>query len=103
MGRDNAREMGLGSGVDWVQVRRDVNRSNSLSKNERSERKERCQMLDHPTLNPVDELYEAVEGDEGADGSPVIDAINYQSINLSQVDKNSRFIAGLPLLRHQSH
>ncbi|VUC36862.1 unnamed protein product [Clonostachys rosea] len=98
MSRDTARDMGLGGGVDWVQVRRDVNRSNSLSKNERSERKERCQMLDHPTLNPVDELYEAVEGDEGADGSPVIDGINYQAINLSQVDKNSRFISGLPPL-----
>lgn len=94
--RDSAREMGLGNGVDWVQVRRDVNRSNSLSKKERTDRKERCQMLDHPTLNPVDELYECVEGDEGADGNPVLDPVNYQAINLGQVDKNSRFVSGLP-------
>ncbi|KAH7318538.1 putative SH3-domain protein Cyk3 [Stachybotrys elegans] len=92
--RDPARDMGLGGGVDWVQVRRDVNRSNSLSKNERTERQERCLMLDHPALNPVDELYEGVEGDEGADGMPVQEPVNYQAINLSQVDKNSRFIAG---------
>ncbi|KEY69878.1 hypothetical protein S7711_06434 [Stachybotrys chartarum IBT 7711] len=96
--RDTARDMGMGAGVDWVQVRRDVNRSNSLSKIERTERQERCQMLDHPSLNPVDELYESVEGDEGADGMPVHEPLNYQSINLSQVDKNSRFISEPPPL-----
>jgi transglutaminase/protease-like cytokinesis protein 3 len=95
-GRDAAREMGLGSGVDWVQVRRDVNRSNSLSRNERVERKERCQMLDYPALDPVDELYNCMDGDEGADGMPVVEPTNYQAINFSQVDKNSRFINNLP-------
>lgn len=95
-GRDAATDMGLGAGVDWVQVRRDVNRSNSISKNEQIDRRERCQMMDHPALNPVDELYEAVEGDEGADGEPVDEPTNYQSINLTQVDKNSRFVSGLP-------
>ena len=94
--KDNAREMGLGNGVDWVQVRRDVNRSNSLSRIERTERAERCQMLDHPSLNPVDELYEGVEGDEDAEGNPVMDPVNYQAINFSQVDKNSSFVGGLP-------
>ncbi|RFN50141.1 putative sh3-domain protein cyk3, partial [Fusarium flagelliforme] len=94
--RETATEMGLGAGVDWVQVRRDVNRSNSLSTIELTERRERCQMMDHPALNPVDELYEGVEGDEGADGEPVPEPVNYQAINLSQVDKNSRFISGLP-------
>lgn len=95
-GIDASKEMGLGNGVDWVQVRRDVNRSNSLSKIEKNERRERSEMLDHPALNPVDELYESVEGDEGADGQPVRQPVNYQSINLSQVDKNSRFISSLP-------
>jgi hypothetical protein len=94
--RDAAREMGLNNGVDWVQVRRDVNRSNTLSKNERSERRDRCQMLDYPAIDPVDELYDSIEGDEGADGLPVRDPVNYQGINLSQVDKNSRFISSLP-------
>ncbi|KAJ0381435.1 hypothetical protein COL26b_000109 [Colletotrichum chrysophilum] len=95
-GREAAREMGMANGVDWVQVRRDVNRSNSLSKNERNERRDRCQMLDYPALNPVDELYDGIEGDEGADGSPVEDPIDYQALNLTQVDKNSRFISSLP-------
>ncbi|SPQ21098.1 354b3e14-567c-422a-86f5-ee6952e325ea [Thermothielavioides terrestris] len=95
-GRDPGREMGPGGGVDWVQVRRDVNRSNSLSENELVERKERCQMLDYPALNPVDELYNSIDGDEGADGMPVAEPINYSAINLSQVDKNTRFLASLP-------
>lgn len=89
-------DMGMGSGVDWVQVRRDINRSNSLSINERVERKERCQMLDYPALDPVEELYNAIDGDEGADGNPVEEPINYHAINLTQVDKNSRFLVSLP-------
>ncbi|KPM41292.1 hypothetical protein AK830_g5221 [Neonectria ditissima] len=95
-GRDAAMDMGLSGGVDWIQVRRDINRSNSISRNEQIERRERCQMMDHPALNPVDELYQAVEGDEGADGEPVEEPINYHTISLTQVDKNSRFISGLP-------
>lgn len=91
-----SREGGSNGAVDWVQVRRDVNRSNSLSKIERAERRDRCQIQDHSALNPVDELYEGIEGDEGADGQPIIDAINYQSINFAQVDKNSRFISEPP-------
>ncbi|KAI1498203.1 hypothetical protein F5X99DRAFT_337409 [Biscogniauxia marginata] len=96
--RDTARDMGMSSSssVDWVQVRRDVNRSNTLSRIERSERRDRCQMLDYPAIDPVDEFYESVEGDEGADGHPIREPINYQGINLGQVDKNSRFISSLP-------
>lgn len=95
-GRDSGRDSGSGGGVDWVQVRRDVNRSNSLSQNERLERIERCQMLDYPAIDPVHELYSSIDGDEGADGLPVAEPINYMAINLSQVDKNSRFLTNLP-------
>ncbi|KAL2152517.1 hypothetical protein VTH82DRAFT_5701 [Thermothelomyces myriococcoides] len=95
-GREHAREPNHGSGVDWVQVRRDVNRSNSLSQKELLERKERCQMLDYPAIDPIDELYKSIEGDEGADGMPVADPVDYQALNLSQVDKNSRFLTNLP-------
>ncbi|KAH9901859.1 hypothetical protein F4778DRAFT_128576 [Xylariomycetidae sp. FL2044] len=96
LSRGAARDMGLANSVDWVQVRRDVNRSNTLSRNERSERRDRCQMMDYPAIDPVDELYESVEGDEGDDGMPVREPVNYQGINLVQVDKNSRFISSLP-------
>ena len=98
-GRDAASEMGLGggnAGIDWVQIRRDVNRSNSLSRIERVERKERCQMMDYPSISPVEEIYENCDGDEGADNNPVTEPTNFQAVNLSLVDKNARFINSLP-------
>ncbi|RAL61550.1 hypothetical protein DID88_009589 [Monilinia fructigena] len=94
-----ANELGPGSsttGVDWVQVRRDINRSNSLSKIERIERKERCQMMDYPAISPVEELLEGCDGDEGVNGKPVAQPTNFQAINLKLVDKNTRFINSLP-------
>lgn len=100
--RDAAKDMGLGvgantaTGVDWVQMRRDVNRSNSLSQNERSDRAERCQMLDIPVTNPVEMFYETVEGDESADGSPISDPTDFQMCNLAMVDKSARFVSNLP-------
>ncbi|KAJ5051025.1 uncharacterized protein L3040_002890 [Drepanopeziza brunnea f. sp. 'multigermtubi'] len=97
-GHHPATDMGLGgnSGNDWVQVRRDVNRSNSLSHIERVERKERCQMMDYPAISPVAELYEQCDGDEGADGNPIPEPTNFQAVNLTLVDKNTRFINSLP-------
>ncbi|KAF2673906.1 hypothetical protein BT63DRAFT_445793 [Microthyrium microscopicum] len=91
-----AREMGLGGTMDWVQVRRDVHRSNSLSKNERRERAERCQMLDIPVIAPVEELLQCVEGDEGLDGLPVVEPTDFTVCNLGMVDKSARFVANLP-------
>ncbi|KAJ9659562.1 hypothetical protein H2201_007311 [Coniosporium apollinis] len=91
-----ARDMGLGGGNDWVQVRRDVNRSNSISRNERIERAERCQMLDVPVLNPVDLLYETAEGDEGLDGLPIADPTDFTACNLALVDKTARFVNSIP-------
>lgn len=96
--RSAAKEMGLGgsSGVDWVQMRRDVNRANSLSRNERNERAERCQMMDIPVTTPCDIFNECVEGDEGADGSPVTNPTDFQTINMALVDKGARFVTNLP-------
>ena len=97
-GRDAAREMGLGGGnIDWVQVRRDVNRSTSLSAMERKDRAKRCQMLDHPVIYPVDELYETADGDESIDGVPISEPTDFSSTaNLHLVDKASRFVSNLP-------
>ncbi|KAF2742214.1 hypothetical protein M011DRAFT_453642 [Sporormia fimetaria CBS 119925] len=85
------------SSVDWVQVRRDVNRSNSLSKNERIERAERCQMMDIPAISPIDILYESAEGDEGLDGLPIAEPTDFTMANLQLVDKSTRFINSIPL------
>ncbi|KAK4996573.1 hypothetical protein LTR66_003849 [Elasticomyces elasticus] len=93
----SARDMGLGGGSDWMQVRRDINRSNSLSRNEKDERAERCEMLEIPVLNPIDELHEQAEGDEGLDGLPITEPTDFGSTpNLALVDKSVRFISNLP-------
>ena len=84
------------SGIDWVQIRRDVNRSNSLSRNERSERAERCQMMDYPVIAPVDELLASVEGDEGLDGLPIEQSTNFNAVNFQLVDKSARFVNSVP-------
>lgn len=91
-----ARDMGLGGGNDWMQVRRDVNRSNSLSRKEREERAERCELLDLPCLNPIEQLHELAEGDEGLDGLPITEPTDFNSPNLALVDKSTRFIQSLP-------
>ena len=94
--KDAAREMGGGSTIDWVQVRRDVNRASSPSRNERIERAERCQMLDRPVIYAVEELYETVEGDESIDGLPISEPTNFASANLTLVDKSARFVNSVP-------
>ncbi|KAJ5981400.1 hypothetical protein N7522_013821 [Penicillium canescens] len=96
--RDSARDMGVGgaSTIDWVQVRRDVNRASSPSRNERVERAERCQMHDHPVIYSVEELYDTAEGDESIDGQPISEPTNFNAANLNLVDKSARFISSLP-------
>ncbi|KAF3479516.1 uncharacterized protein GIQ15_06492 [Arthroderma uncinatum] len=94
-GRDASTDTGLG-GNDWVQVRRDVNRATSPSRNELVERVERCQMMETPVIYAVEELYECAEGDEGIDGLPVTEPTNWAAVNLQLVDKSSRFINSLP-------
>ncbi|KAI9784891.1 MAG: cytokinesis protein 3 [Peltula sp. TS41687] len=85
-----------GSSIDWVQVRRDVNRSNSLSMNEKVERQERCQMMDIPVIKPVEALYELASGDEGVDGHPISQPTDFQAVNLGLVDRGARFVNSLP-------
>ncbi|KAI9740488.1 MAG: cytokinesis protein 3 [Cirrosporium novae-zelandiae] len=96
-GGTTASNMGLGGTMDWMEVRRDVNRSNSLSLIEKNERKDRCAMMDHPVIDPVGVLYEAAEGDESIDGLPVSEPTNFQVVaNLALVDKSARFINSIP-------
>ncbi|OJD14956.1 hypothetical protein AJ78_04739 [Emergomyces pasteurianus Ep9510] len=97
-GKNAARDMGLGATVDWVQVRRDVNRATTPSRHELVEKAERCQMLDCPVIYAVEELYESAEGDEGIDGLPIAEPTNWGAVNLQLVDKNVRFINSLPAL-----
>ena len=100
--RDIIRDMGLGSSssaVDWVQVRRDVNRATSPSRHEKIERAERCQMMDYPVIYAVEELQETAEGDESIDGLPISEPSDFLLAgNLSLVDKSARFVTSLPPL-----
>jgi hypothetical protein len=91
-----AKDMGLGGSSDWMQVRRDINRSNSLSRREREERSDRCQMLDLPAIRSIDQLHELAEGDEGLDGLPVTEPTDFNTPSLALVDKNMRFIQSIP-------
>jgi hypothetical protein len=96
-GRDAAAEMGLGGASgDWLVVRRDINRSNTPGPSERQERANRCNMLDHPVICPVEELYTDREGDENAEGGPVYEPFQLSNPSFSQVDKAARFITSLP-------
>ena len=97
-GRDAAKEMGLGSGAasDWLMTRRDVNRSNTPGPSERQERADRCHMLDHPVICPVDELYTDRQGDEDSEGRPVYQPFQLSNPSFSQVDKAARCITSLP-------
>lgn len=94
MRRDSARD--VGSTIDWVQVRRDVNRASSPSRNERVERAERCQMMDNPVIYAVEELHDTAEGDESIDGLPISEPTNFGTVNLNLVDKSARFVNSLP-------
>ena len=91
-----ARDMGLGGSSDWMQVRRDINRSNSLSRRERDDRAERCEMHDIPVLNPIEQLHEIAEGDEGLDGLPITEPTDFNMPNLALVDKSTRFLQSVP-------
>ncbi|OAX85403.1 hypothetical protein ACJ72_00214 [Emergomyces africanus] len=96
--KNAARDLGLGATMDWVQVRRDVNRATTPSHHELIERAERCQMLDCPVIYAVEELYESAEGDEGIDGLPIAEPTNWGAVNLQLVDKSVRFINSVPPL-----
>lgn len=91
-----ATSMGLGGGGDWMQVRRDVNRSNSLSQRERDDRAERCELHELPVLRPVDLLLEMAEGNEGLDGLAIAEPTDFNLPNLVLVDKSTRFIQNVP-------
>lgn len=96
--RDPASEMGLAGsgGVEWIQVRRDVNRATTPSRHERVERAERCEMMDHPVIYAVEELHETTEGDEGIDGLPLSEPTDWGAVNLASVDKSARFEYSFP-------
>jgi hypothetical protein len=59
--------------IEWQNVRRDVNRANSPSPQERTEHRERLEMSEGiQVICPIEILQQIVEGDESANGSPIL-------------------------------
>ena len=85
-----------GAASEWLMTRRDVNRSNTPGPSERQERADRCHMLDHPVICPVEELYTDRQGDEDGEGQPVYQPFQLSNPSFSQIDKAARCITSLP-------
>jgi hypothetical protein len=59
--------------IEWQNVRRDVNRANTPSEQERTEHRERLEMSEGmEVIRPIELLERIVEGDESANGSPIL-------------------------------
>jgi hypothetical protein len=59
--------------IEWQNVRRDVNRANSPSPQERAEIREKLEMSEGvQVIPPIELLQRIVEGDESANGSPIL-------------------------------
>jgi hypothetical protein len=59
--------------IEWQNVRRDVNRANTPSSQEREEHRERMEMTEGLELiRPIEILERIIEGDESANGSPIL-------------------------------
>jgi hypothetical protein len=59
--------------IEWQNVRRDVNRANSPSPQERTEHRERIEMSEGiQVISPIELLEHIVEVDESANGSPIL-------------------------------
>jgi hypothetical protein len=59
--------------IEWQNVRRDVNRANTPSSQEREEHRERLEMSEGIELiRPIEILERIIEGDESANGSPIL-------------------------------
>jgi hypothetical protein len=59
--------------IEWQNVRRDVNRANTPSSQERDEHRERLEMAEGLELiRPIEILERIIEGDESANGSPIL-------------------------------
>lgn len=98
--------------IEWQNVRRDVNRANTPSIQERTEYRERLEMLEGiQIIRPLELLEQIIEGDESVNGSPILpdEAFDISSmiqaleliliiteINFSLIDRATRLINHIP-------
>jgi hypothetical protein len=75
--------------IEWQNVRRDVNRANTPSLQERAEHQERLEMSEGlQVIQPIKLLERIIEGDESASGSPILpdETFDISSISRTQSD-----------------
>ena len=83
------------SSMDLMTIGRDVNRSDSINEAERQRRTNEFQKTEVLVLKPIDLLEETAQGGEDIEGMPVAKPINFEAINLQQIDANVRRIGSL--------
>ncbi|OLL23654.1 cytokinesis protein 3 [Neolecta irregularis DAH-3] len=85
------------TGVGWQEARRDLNRSNSPSLEEREEKRRNTKLEGFKVLEPVEVLGQ-VQGDENENGGVVMSSsrLNIEKLNFSLVDKTTRCIVTWP-------
>ena len=98
--------------IEWQNVRRDVNRANTPSTQERTEHRERLEMSEGiQVIRPIELLERIIEGDESANGSPILPDETFDissatpevnnllivaGVNFSLIDRATRLINQIP-------
>ena len=97
--------------IEWQNVRRDVNRANSPSAQERTEHRERLEMSEGvEVIRPIELLERIIEGDESANGSPILPDETFDissnpalyflltliGVNFSLIDRATRLVNQIP-------
>ncbi|KAK9452254.1 uncharacterized protein V1518DRAFT_410745 [Limtongia smithiae] len=77
----------------WIHAQTGLHRAKSMSQNEREERRRRHQLNGYTVSNPLNVLYDSVDGDEGADGEPVGDGMDVSKFHFMTLDKSVRGIS----------
>jgi hypothetical protein len=84
--------------IEWQNVRRDVNRANTPSAQERIEHRERLEMSENlEVIRPIELLERIIEGDESANGCPILpdetfDIASSFSHSIQLTSKESTFL-----------
>ena len=84
--------------IEWQNVRRDVNRANTPSAQERIEHRERLEMSENlEVIRPIELLERIIEGDESANGCPILpdetfDIASSFSHSIQLISKESTFL-----------
>ena len=72
--------------IEWQNVRRDVNRANTPSAQERNDHRDRIEMSEGvEVVRPIELLQQIVEGDESATGTPILPD---EAVDISRISRS---------------